>query len=101
MFKNTTGKILFTVFIGLFLLSAYFITHSYFLQIKTAEENILAKLEGISKTLSAQMDGYKFKMVLEMFSEEDEISNYDQHPYYLSQHQILKRTKELNSIQTS
>ncbi|MBL4710401.1 MAG: SpoIIE family protein phosphatase [Flavobacteriales bacterium] len=61
----------------------------------------MAKLEGFSKTLSAQMDGYKFKMVLEMFSEEDEISNNDQHPYYLSQHQILKRTKELNSIQTS
>lgn len=98
MLKGLTKKIFAILFFGLLILSTYFTIHSYVIHIATAEKNMLRNLDGISKTLSAQMDGNEFNMILKMFPNEDDILRNDQHYYYQRQHEILKTTQKLNEL---
>ncbi len=100
MLKGLTRRIFATIFIGLFALTAYFSVHSYIIHIDTAEENMLQNLQGISKTLSAQMDANEFNMILKMFPNVDDIETNDQHYYYQRQHKILSTTQELLELNT-
>lgn len=99
--RNISGRILFTVYLALLILSGYFITTSYNTNIRQAETIELRRLYSISQTLSAQMDGNEYQMILDEFTKKDEIKDPSQSMYYTKQRGILMRAKELNKLPTS
>src|SRR5688500_17010173 len=76
-------KIVFTVFTGLFALSAYFMISTYFSFIAEAEKNELKRLEAIANTIAFQIDGDKHELICERYSEPGQLLyNKDDSIYY-------------------
>lgn len=98
--KNITGRILMTVFAGLFGLSSYFIYTEYQNHIELVEEDVLSCLQGISRTLSLQLSGDDLTILFNNFPNKDDIKSTEENEIYQTQHNILKRAVEINGIES-
>lgn len=95
IFQNHSTRVLALLFLALFILIAYFLTHSYFVQLEIHKNRILSKLEAVATTASTQLDGNQLEYLFESYAEEDEIeTNYQDRVYQLLHEKLLKIKKQ-------
>ena len=93
-------KIVFTVFTGLFILSAYFMISTYFSFIAEAEKNELRRLEAIANTIAFQIDGDKHEVLRERYSEPGQLTSNTADSIYYELWVPLKHAHIANNLES-
>lgn len=101
IFQNNSTRLLVLLFAALIILIAYFLTHSYYVQLNIHKNKILSRLEAVATTASSQLDGNQIEYLLTTYSEKDEIETNHQNRIYQLLHEKLKIVKELNQLNTT
>ncbi|MEQ8907745.1 MAG: SpoIIE family protein phosphatase [Vicingaceae bacterium] len=101
IFQNHSTRVLVLLFLSLFILIAYFLTHSYYVQLEIHKNRILSKLEAVASTAATQLDGNQLEYLFDSYKEKDEIeTNYQDRVYQLL-HEKLLVTKKQNSLSSA
>ncbi|MEQ9062674.1 MAG: SpoIIE family protein phosphatase [Vicingaceae bacterium] len=98
--KSFSRRILFIVLGSFVITNAYYVYNVYSGEIETAERSTLRRLEGISRTIATQFNGTIYKMLLERYSQKDEIHTKFEDPFYRELAEILERAAETNDLHT-
>lgn len=100
IFQNHSTRILTLLFIVLLFLIAYFLGHSYYVQLDIHKSRIKSTLEAVSSTAAAQLDANQLEYLLSHYKSKDDIKSNEQDGVYELLHKKLKKIKELNSLST-
>ena len=73
IFQNHSTRVLVLLFFALFILIAYFLIHSYIVQLDIHKNRILSKLEAVVSTASTQLDGNQIEYLFDSHKEKDDI----------------------------
>ena len=89
------------LFFALFILIAYFLIHSYIVQLDIHKNRILSKLEAVVSTASTQLDGNQIEYLFDSHKEKDDIqTNYQDRVYQLL-HESLLTIQNQNELSSS
>jgi serine phosphatase RsbU (regulator of sigma subunit) len=89
--------VLVLLFVALFILIAYFLTHSYIVQLEIHKNRILSKLEAVASTAATQLDGNQVEYLFEVYSNKGEIkTNYQDRVYQLLHEKLVTIQRENN-----
>jgi signal transduction histidine kinase len=97
---NVAQKVVFIVVIGFLIIIAYFITWSYYSFLKESEENSLLRLQGISNSISVQINGDEHEELVKKYPAKNDIKTIQQDSIYFKIHTLLKKNKEANMLKT-
>ena len=86
--------------LSLVLLIIFLSANTYFTLIGIFEDNELAKMQGVARTLALQVDGDIHQDLITQFPK-DSISTNDQNPDYYKIHKALSKAMEANEIRTT
>lgn len=107
MGKTRTGrwnkpgtKIILTVFLGLFILSGYFIVSSDYTYLKLKENDTLERLKAISGTLALQIDGDKHDELARRYHKPGELTSSTKDSTYQAIWKQLREAYEANHLNT-
>lgn len=98
--QNHSTRVLTLLFIALLFLIAYFLGHSYYVQLDIHKSRIKSTLEAVSSTAAAQMDANQLEYLLSYYKNRDDIKRNEQDGVYKLLHDKLRRIKSLNTINT-
>jgi serine phosphatase RsbU (regulator of sigma subunit) len=96
--ERASTKIVLVVFVSLLMLSGYYIVSSYYEYLKTAEEQTLEKLKGISNTLSLQINGDEHEYLTKKYKNTDDIKINTQDSVYNKIHLQLLEAFRINGF---
>lgn len=99
--RNASTRVILMIFGFIVGITFYFLITGYYTQINLYEEGELAKLSGISKTLSNQIDGDGHQILYEQNPNKDDIKLTEENSVYDHLHKILKRAYETNGLKTA
>jgi serine phosphatase RsbU (regulator of sigma subunit) len=89
------------LFAALIILIAYFLTHSYYVQLNIHQNKILSRLEAIASTAATQIDGNQLEYLFDSYSDKDQLeTNYQDRVYQLL-HEKLRRIKKENNLSSA
>ena len=88
------------LFITLIVLIAYFLGHSYFVQLQIHKNKAISIIEAVSKTAAVQLDANQLDYLLNKHPKKNSIRTNKQDQVYLMLHESLKSIKELNTLST-
>jgi signal transduction histidine kinase len=97
---NAAQKVILIVVIGFLILTAYFITWSYYSFLHESEENSLLRLQGISNSISVQINGDEHEELVKKYQLKNDIKTIQQDSIYFKIHRLLKKNKEANMLKT-
>lgn len=101
IFQNHSTRVLVLLFGALLLLIAYFLTHSYYVQLDIHKNKILSRLEAVANTASSQLDGNQLEYLHDTYPNEGDIeTNYQDRVYQLL-HEKLSEIKKLNQLNSA
>lgn len=97
-YKKTSNQIVLAVFVGIVLLSAYFVLNDYRNYMHRSEEQMLSRLEAIASTLSLSIPGNLHEQVCKIYPKKDAIRQSDQDSSYFKLYQILQQAHQANLL---
>ncbi len=100
IFQNHGTRVLSLLFVSMMLLIAYFLVHSYVVQLDIHKTKIIGKLKAISTTAATQLDGNQLSYLLNRYEGKNDIKSNDQDPVYQLLHESLKKIQLQNEIET-
>ena len=100
IFQNHSTRVLTLLFIALLFLIAYFLGHSYYVQLDIHKTKIKSTLEAVSSTASAQLDANQIEYLLSYYNSKDDIKTVEQDGVYKLLYEKLNKIKQLNTINT-
>ncbi len=100
VFKNRSTRVLLLLFIALIALIAYFLLHSYYVQLDIHKQKVLSRLDAIVNTAAIHIDGNQLDYLLKRYDKIDEIRSTDQDPIYKLIYQSLAAIKEKNNLKS-
>lgn len=98
IFKNSYTRLLVFIFIGLAALALYFIAMIYLIKIQDAKDAEVARLQGISQTVSSLIRAHELEDIIRKHPLKDDIKTCKQDSTYLKYHLLLKRVQENNKL---
>ncbi len=98
IFQNHSTRVLTLLFFALLVLIAYFIGHSYYVQLEIHKNKIISTLEAVSVTAAAQLDANQIEYILSRYPKKDDIKSNSQDGVYQLLHEKLLRIKEYNAL---
>lgn len=101
IFQNHGTRVLALLFASFIVLIAYFLTHSYFVQLNIHKNKILSKLEAVSITAASQIDANQLAYILDHYPKIDQIKSSDQDPIYKILHDELQKIRDLNNLSSA
>ena len=99
--RNFSTRVLTIVFALVIIIVVFFLSNSYYSQLKIYKEKELTKLKSIANTLSLQIDGQKHDMLFMDYTEMDAIKAVDQIDNYYEIHNILINARSINELNTT
>lgn len=93
-------KIVWTVFAGIFVLSAYFIISTYFSFLSEAERSTLSRLQAIANTVAGEMDGDAHQIVERRYAKPGDLTSSTADSVYYSLWRPLYRAQRINGLKT-
>ncbi len=93
-------KIVWTVFAGIFLLSAYFIISTYFSFLSEAERGTLSRLQAIANTVANELDGDAHEIISARYAKPGELTSNESDSIYYRLWQPLHHAQEVNELET-
>lgn len=101
IFQNRSTRVLVILFFALLILVAYFLTHSYYVQLDIHKSKVLDRLEAIAKTASTQIDGNQLEYLFDFYENKDDIRTSQQDKVYQLIHEDLKEIAKNNNLSSS
>lgn len=98
---NSSTRVLILLFVALISLIAYFVTHSYFVQLDIHKSKILSRLQAVARTSASQIDANQLEYLFEKYELEDEIISNSQVGVYRIINERLAEIKEVNELSTA
>jgi serine phosphatase RsbU (regulator of sigma subunit) len=92
--------VLVLLFVALLILIAYFLTHSYYVQLDLHKNKVLDRLEAIANTAALQLDGDQLQHLLTTYQKKDAIESNLQDVGYASLQKELLNIKEQNHLRS-
>lgn len=97
---NHSTRVLVLLFVALLILIAYFLGHSYFVQLQIHKNKVTSTIEAVSNTAAAQLDANQLDYLLNKYPKKDGIKTNSEDGVYELLHDKLAKIKALNNIQT-
>lgn len=89
------------LFTTLLILIAYFLTHSYFVQLGIHKAKVLQKLEAVTATAALQINGDQLDFLFENYPKKDDISSNKQVKIYQYIQEQLAEIQKVNELSTA
>jgi len=100
IFQNHSTRVLVLLFVAMLILIAYFLTHSYFIQLGIHKNKILSRLEAVASTAATQIDGNQLEYLFKEYPKKGDIkTNYQDRVYQLLRENLLE-VKKQNKLST-
>lgn len=93
-------KIVWTVFSGLFALSAYFSVSTYYNFLSESERGTLSRLQAIANTVADQIDGDAHALLCERYTKPGQITSNTEDGLYYKLSRPLHRAQKVNGLDT-
>lgn len=100
IFQNHSTRVLVLLFGSIFILIAYFLLHSYYVQLNIHKSRILSSLSAVTNTAATQLDGNQLEYLFEVYQDEGKLrTSYQDRVYQLLHEKLLqiKKQNQLNS----
>ena len=97
---SPSQKIVWTVFSGLFVLSAYFIFSTYFSFLSEAERSTLSRLQAIANTTAWQIDGDAHQQLEQRYSKPGQLTSNTADSIYFQLSRPLYKAQRVNGLPT-
>lgn len=98
--KKPGTKIILTIFIGLFILSGYFIIYTDYTYLQVSEKGSLERLKAISNTLALHIDGDKHQYLVDKYHNKNELRSNAQDSVYYGIWKKLRSAYAINHLET-
>jgi len=95
---NTSGRIMLSILFFTILLCGGFVVFTYHSKVNAHKEAEFKKLQGISKSLAAQLDGNAHQQLFADYTEEDDIYKTGQSDFYDHVNMLLEKVKKSNQL---
>ena len=99
-FILSSGKVFVVIFLGLVLLTSYFIGFNYFNSIDQAKTIEMSKLQAVSNALVSGIDPFELESIMLSNPNKDQIQIVNQPELYQKYHSILKKCFENNHLES-
>ncbi len=98
IFQNHSTRVLVLLFGSIFILIAYFLLHSYYVQLNIHKSRILSSLSAVTNTAATQLDANQLDYLFDVYEEEKKLRTSYQDRVYQLLHEKLIQVKKQNQL---
>lgn len=98
IFRNSTTRIMFIIYLLIIVLSTFFLVFGYFDQLALQEKGQYRKLTAVVSSIAMQMDGDEIDALMKSYPEKDGITSKDENGIYRKYSDIMNRVVGYNNI---
>lgn len=98
IFRNSTTRIMFIIYLLIIALSAFFLIFGYFDQLALQEEGQYRKLKAVVSSIAMEMDGDEVDALMNSYPDKDGITSKSQNGIYRKYSDIMHRVVDHNNI---
>lgn len=98
IFRNSTTRIMFIIYLLIIALSAFFLIFGYYDQLALQEEGQYRKLKAVVSSIAMEMDGDEIDALMNSYPDKDGISSKNENGIYRKYSGIMNRVVDYNNI---
>lgn len=98
IFRNSTTRIMFIIYLLIIALSSFFLVFGYFDQLALQEEGQYRKLKAVVSSIAMEMDGDEINSLMKAYPEKDGITTKEENGIYRKYSVIMNRVVKYNNI---
>ncbi|MDG1333634.1 MAG: SpoIIE family protein phosphatase [Crocinitomicaceae bacterium] len=98
IFRNSTTRIMFIIYLLIIALSAFFLIFGYYDQLALQEEGQYRKLQAVVSSIAMEMDGDEIDDMMSSYPEKDGITSKSENGIYRKYSDIMHKVVDYNNI---
>jgi len=98
IFRNSTTRIMFIIYLLIIALSSFFLIYGYYDQLALQEEGQYQKLKAVVSSVAMEMDGDEIQDLMNSYQEKDGITSKAENGIYRKYSDIMHRVVKHNNI---